>query len=105
MYIITVNSGCFAHGLYLEGAGWDVKKTCLIRQRPKQLIQELPVLKIIPIESHRLKLQVNECILAICMLKSFCMFVVNITMCEISVSNLSHFITLLLSHTETLLIV
>ena len=30
----------------------------LIRQKPKQLIQELPVLKIIPIEAHRLKLQV-----------------------------------------------
>ncbi|PVD32839.1 hypothetical protein C0Q70_08286 [Pomacea canaliculata] len=49
--------GCFVHGLYLEGAGWDVKQTCLIRQKPKQLIQELPVLKIIPIEAHRLKLQ------------------------------------------------
>ena len=44
-------------GLYLEGAGWENKKGHLVRQRPKQLIQELPVLKIIPIEAHRLKLQ------------------------------------------------
>uniref|UniRef100_A0A0B7AAD9 Uncharacterized protein n=1 Tax=Arion vulgaris TaxID=1028688 RepID=A0A0B7AAD9_9EUPU len=50
-------SGCFVHGLYLEGAGWDLEKMHLIPQKPKQLIQELPVLKIIPIESHRLKLQ------------------------------------------------
>lgn len=28
-----------------------------MRPKPKQLIQELPVLKVIPIESHRLKLQ------------------------------------------------
>jgi hypothetical protein len=55
----TTVVGCFVHGLYLEGAGWDVKKGCLIRQKPKQLIQDLPVLKIIPIESHRLKLQVG----------------------------------------------
>ncbi|XP_050408300.1 dynein axonemal heavy chain 10 [Patella vulgata] len=51
------HSGCFVTGLYLEGAAWDTKELCLIRQKPKQLIQELPVLKIIPIESHRLKLQ------------------------------------------------
>lgn len=53
-------AGCFVHGLYLEGAGWDVKKSHLIKQRPKQLIQALPVLKIIPIEAHRLKLQVSD---------------------------------------------
>ena len=46
------------HGLYLEGAGWNKDELCLIRQKPKQLIQELPILKIIPIEAHRLKLQV-----------------------------------------------
>ncbi|KAH9514993.1 Dynein heavy chain 10, axonemal [Bulinus truncatus] len=50
-------SGCYVHGLYLEGAGWDVDRKCITRQPPKQLIQELPVLKIIPIEAHRLKLQ------------------------------------------------
>lgn len=49
--------GCFISGLYLEGAGWDRKKAMLVRQKPKQLIQELPVLKVIPIEAHRLKLQ------------------------------------------------
>ncbi|CAF4410648.1 unnamed protein product, partial [Didymodactylos carnosus] len=49
--------GCFITGLYLEGASWDVQKCCLLRQRPKELIQELPVMKVIPIESHKLKLQ------------------------------------------------
>ncbi|XP_052801261.1 dynein axonemal heavy chain 10-like isoform X3 [Mya arenaria] len=49
--------GCFVHGLYLEGAGWNREEMFLIKQKPKQLIQELPILKIIPIEAHKLKLQ------------------------------------------------
>ena len=47
------------HGLYLEGAGWDINAGCLVKQNPKQLIQDLPVMKVIPIESHKLKLQVT----------------------------------------------
>uniref|UniRef100_T1JML4 Dynein-1, subspecies f n=1 Tax=Strigamia maritima TaxID=126957 RepID=T1JML4_STRMM len=49
--------GCYVEGLYLEGAGWDFDECCLVRQKPKELIQELPVLKVTPIEIHRLKLQ------------------------------------------------
>ena len=37
--------GCFVSGLYLEGGAWDIKKGCLIKSKPKQLVQELPVLK------------------------------------------------------------
>ncbi|CAG5127440.1 unnamed protein product, partial [Candidula unifasciata] len=48
---------CYIHGLYLEGAAWDLERKQIMRQPPKQLIQPLPVLKIIPIEAHRLKLQ------------------------------------------------
>lgn len=51
------SSGCYVSGLYLEGAMWDHEHTCLKRSLPKQLIQDLPVLKVTPIESHRLKLQ------------------------------------------------
>uniref|UniRef100_A0A8D0HBM0 Dynein axonemal heavy chain 10 n=1 Tax=Sphenodon punctatus TaxID=8508 RepID=A0A8D0HBM0_SPHPU len=49
--------GCFVSGLYLEGADWDVEDGCLTKSKPKVLVVELPVLKIIPIEAHRLKLQ------------------------------------------------
>jgi len=49
--------GAYISGLYLEGGAWDLENGCLQRQRPKQLIQELPVMQIIPIEAHRLKLQ------------------------------------------------
>ena len=55
----SAHQGCFVSGLYLEGAGWDLKKSCLVRPRPKELIQSLPVLKVIPIEAHKLKLQVG----------------------------------------------
>ncbi|KAM5191717.1 dynein axonemal heavy chain 10 [Mantella aurantiaca] len=49
--------GCFISGLYLEGADWDIENSCLVKSKPKVLVVELPVLKIIPIEAHRLKLQ------------------------------------------------
>nr|XP_015221526.1 PREDICTED: dynein heavy chain 10, axonemal [Lepisosteus oculatus] len=49
--------GCFVSGLYLEGADWDIEQGCLVRSKPKALVVQLPVLKVIPIESHRLKLQ------------------------------------------------
>ena len=51
--------GCFVKGLYLEGAGWNNELKCLEKSQPKILIQELPILKVIPIEAHRLKLQVK----------------------------------------------
>ncbi|XP_066511362.1 dynein axonemal heavy chain 10-like isoform X1 [Hoplias malabaricus] len=49
--------GCFVSGLYLEGADWDVEQGCLVRSKPKVLVVQLPILKVIPIEAHRLKLQ------------------------------------------------
>uniref|UniRef100_A0A8C5K168 Dynein, axonemal, heavy chain 10 n=1 Tax=Jaculus jaculus TaxID=51337 RepID=A0A8C5K168_JACJA len=49
--------GCFVSGLYLEGADWDIERGCLVKSKPKVLVVDLPILKIIPIESHRLKLQ------------------------------------------------
>ncbi|XP_053509735.1 dynein axonemal heavy chain 10 isoform X2 [Ictalurus furcatus] len=49
--------GCYVSGLYLEGADWDVEQGCLVRSKPKALMVQLPILKVIPIEAHRLKLQ------------------------------------------------
>ena len=56
------HSGCFVSGLYLEGASWDLETGCLRRPKPKVLVEELPILKVIPIEAHRLKLQVIKLI-------------------------------------------
>ncbi|EFJ08822.1 hypothetical protein SELMODRAFT_131043 [Selaginella moellendorffii] len=49
--------GCYVTGLYLEGANWDLEKSVLKRQDPKQLVVELPILEIIPMEASKIKLQ------------------------------------------------
>ena len=55
----TVAQGCYVEGLYLEGAGWNVEEGHLERAKPGELIQQLPILKVVPIEVHKLKLQVS----------------------------------------------
>lgn len=52
-------SGCYVSGLYLEGARWNLEQVCLQRPNPKVLVEELPILRVIPIEAHRLKLVVS----------------------------------------------
>uniref|UniRef100_A0A8D3BG74 AAA+ ATPase domain-containing protein n=1 Tax=Scophthalmus maximus TaxID=52904 RepID=A0A8D3BG74_SCOMX len=49
--------GFFVSGLYLEGADWDMENCCLVRSKPKVLVVELPILRVIPIEARRLRLQ------------------------------------------------
>lgn len=44
-------------GLYLEGAQWDVDAGCLKRQSPKELIFDMPIMEIIPVEASKLKLK------------------------------------------------
>ena len=51
-----MTDGCYVVGLYLEGAAWDVENQCLIRQPPKVLVQELPIMQIVPVELNKLKL-------------------------------------------------
>ncbi|KAF9424735.1 hypothetical protein HW555_000036 [Spodoptera exigua] len=50
-------TGCYLRGLYLEGARWDLEEKCLRRSHPKVLVTELPIMYVIPIEAHKLKLQ------------------------------------------------
>jgi dynein heavy chain len=50
-------SGCYVQGLYLEGAAWNIKRNSLVKiDSGSRLLYELPVLRIIPIEAHKLKL-------------------------------------------------
>ncbi|XP_028270606.1 dynein heavy chain 10, axonemal isoform X2 [Parambassis ranga] len=49
--------GCYVSGLYLEGADWDIEKACLVKSKPKILVVDLPILKVIPIDARRLRLQ------------------------------------------------
>lgn len=49
--------GCYVKGLYLEGSQWDIARNCLKRQNPKELIFDMPILQIIPVEANKLKLK------------------------------------------------
>jgi hypothetical protein len=50
-------------GLYLEGAHWDKERRCLARSHPRVLVEEMPMLLIIPIQDHRLRLQVSNIVM------------------------------------------
>lgn len=49
--------GCYIQGIYLEGAHWSQEKDCLDYQKPKELIEEMPLIQIIPVEANKLKLR------------------------------------------------
>ena len=49
--------GCYVRGFYLEGAQWDMTRNCLKRQNPKELIFDMPIIQIIPVEANKLKLK------------------------------------------------
>jgi len=51
--------GCYITGLYLEGAGWDIEKSVLRKQNPKELICPMPIIQIVPVEANKLKLKDN----------------------------------------------
>lgn len=51
--------GCYVRGLYLEGARWDAAARCLRPSHPKVLVTELPIMHVLPVEAHKLKLQVR----------------------------------------------
>ncbi|XP_071441594.1 dynein axonemal heavy chain 10 [Hetaerina americana] len=50
-------NGSYVQGLYLEGAQWDMERMCLCRSQPKVLLQEMPLVHIIPIQVKNLQLQ------------------------------------------------
>lgn len=49
--------GTYIQGLYIEGARWNIDKGCLDYQIPKQLVEEMPLVQIIPVEANKLKLR------------------------------------------------
>jgi dynein heavy chain len=50
-------SGRYIIGLYIEGARWDDDKCVLATQRPKELIQEMPIVHLDPVLMTKLKLR------------------------------------------------
>lgn len=52
-----LDQGTYVQGLYIEGARWSVEKDCLDYQKPKVLVEEMPLVQIIPVEANKLKLR------------------------------------------------
>lgn len=48
--------GCYITGLYLEGARWDVDKQCLTECLSHNMLEKLPILAIVPVETRLLNL-------------------------------------------------
>ncbi|XP_053339456.1 dynein axonemal heavy chain 1 [Clarias gariepinus] len=46
-------SGCFIHGLFLEGARWDARKGLLTESRPKELYTEMAVIWLVPTPNRK----------------------------------------------------
>ena len=49
--------GSYIQGMYIEGARWNTDKDCLDYQRPKVLIEPMPLIQIVPVEANKLKLR------------------------------------------------
>jgi len=52
-----LDSGTYIQGMFLEGARWSIEKDCLDYQNPKELIVEMPLVRVIPVEANKLKLR------------------------------------------------
>ena len=52
-----LEQGTYVQGIYIEGARWSVENDCLDYQNPKELVTQMPLIQIIPIEANKLKLR------------------------------------------------
>ena len=48
-----VQDGVYIKGMSLQGAGWDMKNSCLVEANPMQLVCPIPSIHFKPVESKR----------------------------------------------------
>lgn len=53
---LAPENGVYIYGLFLEGARWSNKKSCLKESKAKQLYDKMPIIHMIPIKKENLKL-------------------------------------------------
>jgi len=41
--------GCYAHGMFLEGARWDSVKHMIAHSKPKELFSDFPFMHLMPV--------------------------------------------------------
>jgi len=51
--------GCYISGIFIEGARWDMDAQCLAVSKTNILVENLPIILIVPIEATKLKLLVT----------------------------------------------
>uniref|UniRef100_A0A3B4XCT3 Dynein heavy chain region D6 P-loop domain-containing protein n=1 Tax=Seriola lalandi dorsalis TaxID=1841481 RepID=A0A3B4XCT3_SERLL len=49
----TPQDGVFIRGLYLEGAGWDKRNSCLLEAEPMQMVCPIPTIHFKPVENRK----------------------------------------------------
>ncbi|RHY33391.1 hypothetical protein DYB32_001670 [Aphanomyces invadans] len=52
LHIKPQKGGCYAYGLFIEGARWDTKQYSLVDPVPKELFSKMPVMHLMPVK-HR----------------------------------------------------
>lgn len=55
-FIGNCEKGCYISGLFIEGAGWSIEHNALVKSN--NLVEPLPILRVIPMERHKLQTQV-----------------------------------------------
>ena len=55
-------------GLFLEGAGWDKKGSCLVEANPMQLVCPMPTIHFKPVESKRRSTKGKISVIFLCMI-------------------------------------
>ena len=48
-----MQDGVWIKGLFLEGAGWEKKASCLVEANPMQLVCPMPTIHFKPVETKR----------------------------------------------------
>jgi hypothetical protein len=51
--VVCLQDGVYVKGLFLQGAGWDKKNSCLVEAEPMQLVCPIPTIHFKPVESRR----------------------------------------------------
>ncbi|XP_050531221.1 dynein axonemal heavy chain 2 isoform X2 [Daktulosphaira vitifoliae] len=55
--VMPPSKGVYVRSLYLEGANWDHKNSCLCEPKPLQLIAKLPVIQFKPVKNVKRKMK------------------------------------------------
>lgn len=58
--LLSFQDGVFVRGLYLEGAGWDRRNSCLVEAEPMQMVCPIPTIHFKPVENRK-KTSKSEC--------------------------------------------